>query len=306
MTPSNLRQALIPAGAEMIPNPRGTAPGFLLTRGGVEYYAMPGVPSEMKAMFQEHIAPRLRRRADVHAAVRHLRVFGYGESVVGEKLADLMARGANPDVGTQVEQSIIGVRVLARAASAEEADRLADAAADEVRRRLGQEHVFGRDGEQLEEAVARELERTGYTLAVAESCSGGALANRLTNVPGISRFFLEGVVAYSNRSKVERLGVPAGLIEQHGAVSAPVAEAMARGIRGTSGADLGVGVTGIAGPGGGSPAKPVGLVYVAVAGPAGVETRELRLTGQREDIKDRTAKNALHMVRLLLTGVKKP
>ena len=303
MSETNLRQALIPEGAELVANPRGTAPGFALTVDGTEFIAMPGVPLEMKMMFDEHVAGRLRRRNPVCIAARHLRAFGYGESTFGEKLGDLLKRGANPEVGTQVDNAIIGIRVLARADSPEEAERLADATAEEVRRRVGEANVFGENADQLEHAVARELERTIKTLAVAESCSGGALSNRLTNVPGVSRFFLEGVVTYSNASKTDRLGVAAELIEEHGAVSAEVAEAMARGVRERSGADLGVGITGIAGPGGATSTKPVGLVYVALAHAEGAEVKELRLIGRREDIKDRTAKAALNMVRLHLMDV---
>ena len=303
MSENNLRQALIPEGAEMVPNPRGTAPGFALRLGDTELIAMPGVPLEMKMMFEQHVAPRLRERVQARIAVRHLRAYGCGESTFAERLGDLLTPGGNPEIGTQVDNAIIGIRVLARADTPEDAQGLADDTAREVRSRVGQENVFGEGEDRLEDAVARELERTGKTIAVAESCTGGALSNRLTNVPGISRFFLEGAVTYSNKSKTDRLGVPPGMIEEHGAVSAQVAEAMARGIRERSGADLGLALTGIAGPGGATPGKPVGLVYAALAHNGGVETRELHMLGRREEIKDRSAKAALNMVRLHLMGV---
>ena len=303
MAKTNLRQALLPSGAELIPNPRGTAVGFSLACRGTQYFALPGVPLEMKRMFGASVAPWLRAHATAAVAVRRLRVFGLGESSLAEKLGDLMARGANPEVGTQVDAGVITVRALARAATREQAQRMVDEAADEVRRRLGRERVFGEDVDRLEDAVARELGRTGKTLAVAESCTGGAVTDHLTNTPGMSRFLLEGAVTYSNSSKSARLDVPEERIQSRGAVSAEVAEAMALGMRRRSGADVALGLTGIAGPGGATPTKPVGLVYVALAHAGGVDTRELRLVGQREEIKDRAAKWALNMVRIHLQGV---
>ncbi|HRU06291.1 MAG TPA: competence/damage-inducible protein A [Candidatus Brocadiia bacterium] len=301
MTSSNLTQTLLPQGSEMIPNPRGTAAGFALSVGGTEYIAMPGVPSEMKAMWEAWVGPRLRSRNASATAVRILRVFGIGESMLGEKIADLMARGANPDVGTQVDNSVISVRAVARAASRQEAERMVKDVSDEIRRRLG-DMVFGEGEDRLEDAVLRLLEQKGQTLAVAESCTGGLIASRLTDVPGASRFFLEGAVTYSNESKTARLGVPADLIRQHGAVSAPVAEAMARGMRASSGAALALASTGIAGPTGATPQKPIGLVYAALAHDGGVQVEELRLHGTREAIKDRASKHVLNMARLHLLG----
>ena len=300
MTDNNLRQTYLPAGSELIPNPRGTAVGVRLVHEGVEIFALPGVPIEMKMMFDQSVGPALGERASSAIVARHLRIFGLGESAVGKKLDALMRRGANPEVGTQVDGGVIGVRALARADTREEAERMAAEAAGEIVRLVGKEYVFGEDEDRLEDAVARELERTGLTLAVAESCTGGALASGITNAPGVSRFFLEGAVTYSNQSKTARLGVPEALIREKGAVSAEVAESMAAGMCERSGADLALGLTGIAGPGGATATKPVGLVYIALAHAAGVETREFRLIGRREEIKDRAAKNALNMARLHL------
>lgn len=300
MVSSNLRQTLVPEGAAIVPNPRGTAVGFALTVDKAEYVALPGVPLEMKLMFEQAAGPRLREIARSFAAVRQLRVFGAGESTVGELLGDLMDRGGNPDVGTQVDSGTISVRVVARADSEEEARRLADEAAEEARRRLGERIVFGEGEEEVEEALACELERAGLTIALAESCTGGQASAYLTDVPGSSAFFLEGCVTYSNASKTARLDVPPELIQAKGAVSAEVAEAMARGMRERSGADIALGMTGIAGPGGGTPAKPVGLVYIALSDAEGTMCEAYRSVGRRREVKTRAARYALNLARLRL------
>ena len=300
MAATNLRQALLPEGADLVPNPRGTAVGVRLRVNGAEVFSLPGVPIEMKLMYEASLRPALEGGEQRAIALRRLRLFGVGESTVAERLGDLMRRGANPEIGTQVERGVIGIRVLARSATREEAERLAEAAAGEVVRRVGEDLVFGRDDERIEDVVVRELERTGLTLATAESCTGGYLAGRLTDVPGVSRFFLEGAVTYSNASKTSRLGVPEALIARKGAVSPEVAEAMAAGMRERSGADLAIALTGIAGPGGGTDAKPVGLVHIALADACGVEVEAFRFAGRREEVKDRSAKTALNLARLRL------
>jgi nicotinamide-nucleotide amidase len=199
-----------------------------------------------------------------------------------------------------VSGGIIHIRVVGRGGDAESVRRKVEAVGDGVRRRLGG-HIIGDEGETLQEAVAKLLEQTGRRMAVAESCTGGIVAGMLTDVPGISRFFLEGVVAYSNEAKV-RLGVPAEVIKAHGAVSAEVAEAMAEAIRKRSGADIGLGITGIAGPTGGTPTKPVGLVHFAVLDEKGILSREERFIGGRMEVRDRAAKMALNLARLRLRG----
>ena len=303
MTASNMRQAMLPEGSDLIPNPRGTAVGFAIRRNDTEYIALPGVPLEMKLMWQATVGPRLRARSSAAIAMRNLRVFGVGESTLGEMLGSMMDRGANPEVGTQVDQGTITVRALARAKTQDQAERMADAAAAEIRRLLGEERVFGENDDTIALVLARELERAHMTIAIAESCTGGLTAGTLTDVPGASRLFLEGAVTYSNDSKTARLGVPAELIRAKGAVSSEVAQAMARGMRERSGADIALGITGIAGPDGGTDTKPVGLVYVALATPGGVEVTETRSSGRRAVIKRRAAKQALNMARLYLIGL---
>lgn len=298
---SNFVQCLLPQGSDYLPNPTGTAAGFAVRHGRCRFYCLPGVPSEMKVMYRQSIEPELRRLVAQAAVVRSLHTFGMGEAVIGERLFELMAEGHNPEVATQAQEGTITVRLTARDTDEAAARRRIEAAERVVRERLG-EVIFGADGRSLPEAVAALLERRRLTLAVAESCTGGAVTALLTDVPGISRFLMESAVTYSNESKVRRLGVPAEVIAQHGAVSAATAEAMALGMRRTAGVDVALSVTGIAGPTGGTPEKPVGLVYIGLADAAGARVEEARTGGSRAQIKDRSAKRALNLLRLYLEG----
>jgi nicotinamide-nucleotide amidase len=304
MASTNLVQAQFPEGAEVLPNPVGTARGIAMEMGGCVVFAVPGVPAEMRRMFDGEVLGRILARmpARLHTVVRTVNVFGLPESEADARLEGLIDETASPAVGLTVNGSIIRVSVSATGADEGRLRGEVDRVAAEVRSRLGS-HVFGEDETTLAESVVGLLEERGATVAVAESCTGGLVGHMLTNVPGVSRFFLEGVVAYSNRAKVELLGVPSGLIAAHGAVSAEVAEAMASGARARAGATLGVSTTGIAGPGGGTETKPVGLVYVAVADERGARSRRLELWGGREAIKDRAAKYAIdELRRALLDG----
>lgn len=298
MPRSNAKQAAIPRGADIVRNATGTAAGFRVRVGGASVFVLPGVPREMKAMFQEGVTPLLpvQQRA---IATRVLKCFGLSESVIAERLGERLDLDGVPKVAFLASEGVISVKFTACAATRETAlglIRPACAVACEV---LG-DGVFGDDEDTLEAAVVRLLERGGKTLAVAESCTGGLVAGLLTNVPGVSRHFLEGVVTYSNASKTRLLGVPAAMFEAVGAVSEEVARAMAAGVRERSGSDLGVGVTGIAGPSGGCDAKPVGTVHVAVAAAERTIHRRLTLRGARQVIRDRAAKHALNLVRVVL------
>ncbi|MGD1000134.1 MAG: competence/damage-inducible protein A [Candidatus Brocadiia bacterium] len=300
--PSNLSQAYFPRGGEVLRNSTGTAAGFAVRLGRCRFFCMPGVPSEMKVMFRESVEPQLRSAAGRATLVRSLHIFGLGESTVGERLFDLMAEDHNPEVATQVHDGLITLRLTATDSGEAAARRRLDEAETQVRARLGST-IFGADETAtLQAAVAALLQRTGLKVAFAESCTGGELSARLTDVPGISAFLLESAVTYSNESKIRRLGVPPEVIEREGAVSAATAEAMARGMRATSGADVALGVTGIAGPDGGTAAKPVGLVYIALADAAGARVEEAHFRGTRQQIKDRAAKSGLNMLRLYLEG----
>ena len=298
-SPSNLVQAQLPEGAELIRNPRGTAAGFSIRHGTCEFFCLPGVPGEMKMMYHETVKPRLRGMTAQTILVRCLQVFGVPESVVGERLSDLMLPVRNPEMATQARQGVITLRITSTGTDEAEAREQLDSSEKAVRDRLG-DAVFSSEERSLAEVVVGLLERRGVTLAVAESCTGGEISAALTDVPGISRFFLEAAVTYSNESKSKRLAVPLELIRRHGAVSREVAAAMARGVRTSSGANIGVATTGIAGPTGATPTKPVGLVYVALAHAEDVSVEELRLAGDRQQIKDRAAKYALNKLRLHL------
>jgi len=300
-SPSNLIQAHIPQGARLIANPNGTAEGFAIQLKSCLFFCLPGVPFEMKAMCERDVFPELARRSGQSAAVRLLQVFGLGESVVGERLHNLMRRGRSPDVATQVSGGIITVRITATGADLARLTERVEADAAVVRERLA-ENIYAEGGLSLAEAVARLLEKRNKTIAIAESCTGGEIAARLTDVPGISRCFLQGVVAYSNEAKVRRFGVPEDVIVRHGAVSAETALAMAEGMRRTSGADIALSTTGIAGPSGGTQDKPVGLVYTALSATDARVVREHRLGGDRAAVRNRAARHALNLARLYLEG----
>ena len=298
---SNAIQADIPRGAELIPNPSGTASGFAVRHHNSTIFVLPGVPREMKSLLKNSVIPKLSAHGAKSVIIRCLQVYGLGESVIGERLHDLMGENRNPEVATQAKEGIITVRVTAQGTNETETRQHLAPTLDAIRQRLG-ETIFDEDERPLNHVVARLLEQTGATLALAESCTGGELAARLTDVPGISRFFLESAVTYSNQAKIRRLGVPANLIEQHGAVSRETAAAMAAGMRKHSDADIALAITGIAGPSGGSEAKPVGLVYIALADSAGTSTEEIRFPGNRQQVRNRTVNAALNRLRLYLTG----
>ena len=269
MTENNAKQALFPEGAEVLPNPIGTAPGFLLEERGALFFCMPGVPRELYRMCDEQVLPRIARRAGGGAVVRArlLRTFGTGESMLDDQLKDIAASG-DVSLGFRTAFPDNYLRPVARAETAAEAEAKLERVCEEIRARLGA-IVYGEGEESLAAVVGRLLRESGRSLATAESCTGGLLAQLLTEVPGASAYFLGGVVAYSNAAKQSLLGVPASLLEAHGAVSEPVARAMAEGARARFGSTYAVAATGISGPDGGSPDKPVGLVHLALAGPDG-------------------------------------
>jgi nicotinamide-nucleotide amidase len=303
MPERNRVQALLPAGAESIPNDRGTAPGVWMRLGDCWVAAMPGVPSEMYAMFEKQVRPRLLALGLGGGVLvqRKINSFGAGESAIEEKLFDLTRRGHVPEVGITVSDAIISLRILARAVSLAEAQAQIAPVEQTIRERLGT-LVFGADDEQLQEAVASLLASRRKTLATAESVTAGLVGARLAAVPGISAWYRGGVLAYDNRLKVELLGVPQPLLDAHGAVSAQVAEAMAIGCRTRLRTDLAVSTVGIAGPAAAAPDKPVGLVYVGLAWDGGATSVSFSWTGTRDEVRSRTASLALNRVRLHLLG----
>ena len=302
-SPSNRRQAFLPQGAALLPNPTGTAPGMIWSPvPGFTVLTFPGVPSEMKAMWQQTAAPWLRQSglaAGVFAS-RMLRFWGVSESALAEEMADLLEQ-ANPTVAPYAGAGEVKLRITARAEQPAEAEAMLEPVEREIRNRTGQS-CFGVDEQSLAVVVLDQLRQRGQSVAVAESCTGGGLGAALAAVPGASDVFLGGVIAYANRVKQQVLGVPEALLETHGAVSDPVAEAMAEGARRLTGADWGLAITGVAGPGGGSEQKPVGLVHIAVAGPQGCSSEGLRFGTSRGRawIQTLSAGEALNRLRLQL------
>ncbi|HAH79369.1 MAG TPA: competence/damage-inducible protein A [Ruminococcaceae bacterium] len=293
------KQALLPEGCTVFPNDVGTAPGCgFRTASGKLVAMLPGPPSELVPMLRNYAVPFLA--AGGHAAiVSHMvHVFGLGEGHVAEQIADLCA-GANPTCATYAKECEMFVRVTARAQTPEQAEALCGPAVAELRKRLGA-FVYGVDVASLEEAVVRLLTERRLTVATAESCTGGLVAKRITDIPGSSEVFHLGAVTYSNKAKQKLLGVPEATLRQYGAVSPQTARAMAKGVRALAGADFGLGVTGIAGPGGGTPQKPVGLVYLALSDGENVWVREMHGNTRRKGRgyqREMAASNALDMVR---------
>lgn len=302
MNALNRTQALVPACAEVLPNDHGTAPGLWLERAGHILVVLPGVPFEMEALMEAQVLPRLRVRGGSRGIVHRTMITArLPESMLAERIAGW--EDALPESiklaylpyagGVRLRLSAYDVDVVA-------VGRDIDARFAQLETLL-KSHVVGYGEQSIERRVAELLAASGATLAVAESCTGGALAGRFTAIAGASEYFLAGVVAYSNAAKTAILGVDAGLIEQHGAVSEPVARAMAEGVRRISGADYALATTGIAGPGGGTPAKPVGSVWIALATPAGTSARLFQFGNLRKPNIERTCAAAIEMLREALS-----
>jgi nicotinamide-nucleotide amidase len=294
----NVRQAMVPEGAEALNNPRGTAPGLWIEDGDHMIALLPGPPRELKPLFLEEVLPRVARRVSaVRMFHRELRVTGMGESAVDQRIQPVYKRFA--DVNTTVLASPGEVQIHLRMWTDDA--RLAQKNFAEIEQGFElalTDRIFSRDGASLEEVVARLLTLNNATISAAESCTGGLLAQRLTSIAGSSSYFLGGVVCYSNEMKTAWADVPKELIEAKGAVSAEVAVALSEGIRRRVGSALGVGITGIAGPGGGSEEKPVGTVHIAVASAGETKVRAVRFMGDRDMIRTQASQMALDLVRV--------
>jgi nicotinamide-nucleotide amidase len=304
MSGRNRVQALIPETGRAIPNRCGTAPGVRVEINGTPCYALPGVPFEMEVMFTRQVLPEIQAGAAGRILrSRRLNCFGMPESVVNDRLADLLQPGHNPTFGTTAQLGVIGVQTSAYGEGSEAVDRLLDGAEAEVRARLGAA-VFGRNGETLAVVVGNALSARGETLSIAESCTGGLIAKMLTDVPGSSAYFVGGAVAYADELKQQVLGVPAETLAAVGAVSEPAARAMAEGARRAFATTYGLSTTGIAGPTGGTPDKPVGLVFIALATPGGTSVRQVHLgdDAPRAVIREWAARIALNLLRLHLVS----
>lgn len=297
MAPNNARQALVPTGADVIENRNGTAPGLWIGAEKNHVILLPGPPSELKPMFEKFCFPRLQKMAGGVALARSVfRTTGLGESSLDAKIAPIYQKYKNPETTVLARPGQVEVRLTARGKNQEEAERLLRELGDQIGQALD-ESIFARSEQSLEEVVGMYLVMKNATISVAESCTGGMLAERLTSVPGSSRYFMSGVITYSNESKMELAGIPPLLLEMEGAVSAEIARGLAEGVRQRAGTTIGVGVTGIAGPAGGSAEKPVGTVHIAVATPAGTVHRHFHFPGDREKIRWQASQAALDMVR---------
>jgi nicotinamide-nucleotide amidase len=310
MPGKNTIQACIPAGASPIENPLGTAPGIFAEFQNKLFFALPGVPVEMKQMFESSVLPQLKQQGhalrseakkggDRFVVVKKVRCFGAGESAIAEKLCDLMDRRRNPLINSTVDSGIITLHVIAAAPDKRQAEDMAQADLDHLKSLLG-DLVFGVDDQTLPEVVGRELARQRKTIAIAESCTGGLLAKLITDIPGSSEYFTQGWITYSNKAKTEQLGVSAELLQKHGAVSEEVASAMAIAARQKAETDFAIAITGIAGPAGGSEQKPVGLVFISVSSYNNCLTNRFLFAHARELVRIRAALTALNMLRLKL------
>ena len=304
MPENNRKQAMVPEGAEVLVNPHGTAPGLFLRKNGRCVICMPGVPAEMKPMLTDEVIPRIREAFGIQGRIvsRVLKVCGISESRVDEAIGDYFRTMRNPTIGVLAHAGEIHIRLTCKGDDPVEIARMLDGLEGKIRERLGG-LIFGRDEERLEALVGRLLRERGATLAVAESCTGGLIASRVTDIAGSSDYFERGMVVYSRVAKQQLLGVPQALIEESGVVSLDVAQAMADGVRRRSGTTFGLATTGIAGPTGGTPEAPVGLACVALAWEGGGVAREYRFHGGRELVKYRAAQMALEMLRRHLLGV---
>ena len=306
----NRRQAMVPRGAVVLENPNGTAPGLWIERGRTAMVLLPGPPREMKPMLEGVVRDRLAPRSGTAGLFRRvLKITGRAESDVDAQAQPTYAKWTSSPV--PISTTILAVlgqielHLTAQAENPDAAHAALDAAVLEMQQVLGPS-VYSTDGRSLEAVVGDLLRQHTLTIAVAESCTGGLLASRLTDVPGSSDYVERGVVCYSNRSKTDLADVPAALIAEHGAVSEPVARAMAEGIRSRAGTNIGIGITGIAGPGGGTPEKPVGTVSVAVIGDDETRVRTFQFIGGRDMVKFQAAQAALNMTRLAVMKIQGP
>jgi len=297
MTPNNERQALIPQGGKVLPNPNGTAPGIKLEQDNKLIVLLPGPPRENQPMFDNFVMADLERMSrGVRIARRVLKVTGLGESALDEMIAPIYKEYSNPSTTILFTDSEIEIHLTATAETAARAEEIAGELADKLEGKLGY-YVYSTLGESLEEVIGHRLRLKQFTIATAESCTGGLVAERITQVPGSSDYFVGSVVSYTNDAKSNLLDVPAEMIERNGAVSGEVAEAMARGVRARTGATIGLSVTGTAGPSGGTDAVPVGTVYIGLADDVVTSNRRLTVPGDRHLIRWRASTAALEMVR---------
>ncbi len=298
MRENNRKQADVPRGSTVLENSRGTAPGFIATRRDGKFVAcLPGVPHEMETMLAEQLLPRLRERlkTDERIVTRVLHVTGLGESEIDHRIDDVFRAGENPKIAVLAHRGVCDVKIMAKARSDARAAEMIDPVERALRERL-RGHVFGSDGTTLPQAIVELLRARGWRLAAAESCTGGRIAAAITSVPGASKVFAGGVVAYEDEAKTVLLDVAAGVIRQHGAVSEETALSMALGALRRFRADVALSTTGIAGPDGGTEEKPVGLVWLAAVWPGSKRSVSTNFPGDRDDVQTRATQATLSLL----------
>ncbi|AQR97969.1 competence/damage-inducible protein A [Clostridium saccharoperbutylacetonicum] len=299
MTENNLKQGLIPKGAIIINNDNGTAPGVIIEENSKVMIILPGPPKEMKPMFEETVRPYLQKKADSIIMSRVIKILGIGESAVAEELKDIMVAQTNPTIAPYAKDVGVMLRITAKANNEEEASKLIEPIEKEIKNRLG-DNIYATEDVSIEDVVARLLIEKKLTISTAESCTGGMIAGTLINYPGISEVFLEGAVTYSNEAKHNRLGVKNETLEKFGAVSEETAREMAIGIANTAKTDVSIVTTGIAGPEGGTPEKPVGLVYIGVYFKGEVTVKKYVFNGNRSRVRLQATTTGLDMLRRVL------
>ena len=302
MTINNEKQAYFPEGCIIMKNNNGTAPGCIIENGEKVVIMLPGPPSEMKPMFDEQVMPYFMEKCDFKLESKFLRIFGIGESALEDMLLDLIDGQTNPTLATYAKDGEVTLRLTARVNPGENADEIISPMLSEIKKRTG-DALYSLEDEPLDLVAAKLLLEKNITIATAESCTGGLVSEILTNIPGISKVFMGGSVTYSNQSKSDLLGVKEETLSQYGAVSKQTAAEMAEGIREKLATDIAVSVTGIAGPDGGTPEKPVGLVFVALASKDGTVIKQLNLWGSRNRIRNVTALHVFDMIRRHVLGL---
>lgn len=303
MTENNLRQVLVPEGAHAFINYNGIAPGIVQKFDGKILINLPGPPSEMKNMFDKSLQPFLQKEFGIDHVIHSvvLNTFDIGESLLETKIRDLILKQHNPTLALLVRPSGVIIRITAKAENIAAADALIEPVKKEIYTRVGH-YIYGTDDEPMENIVGRLLTDKKKTLACAESCTGGLLTSRLTDIAGSSAYVTGGIVSYSNQVKIDQLHVPAEVIDTKGAVSEETAKYMAEGVASALHTDIGIGITGIAGPDGGSEEKPVGLVYIGITGSRGTYVTKNLFSRSRKEIKYRATQKALNMIRLYMKG----
>ena len=299
-TENNKKQAYFPKDCIILDNPNGTAPGAVLKKDNKMIILLPGPPKEMMPMFNNEAKPYLQSLTDFKLISRTLRFIGIGESSLEEKLIDLIDNQSNPTIAPYAKDGEVTIRITAKSKCEKAANKLIDNVENEIKYRAGK-YLYGYDETTLEETVAKLLVKNNMTIAVSESCTGGMVSSKLIDYPGISQSFIEGCVTYSNEAKMNRLGVKKETLDKYGAVSEETAVEMAKGISKNLNTDIGLSTTGIAGPGGGTDEKPVGLVYIGIYINGKVKVKKCNFTGSREKIRNRANNEALNLLRLELS-----